>query len=122
MISVEAPKKSFRSKGYRLEREFSWNLAERFPKLDLGEAAEGEKAVLLVYITNPQRIDMARFAADLLKAAQGGYSSALVGAVGFGTSSAVTFSLMPLWMLAENLSDLSTEILERALERKRENG
>ncbi|MFD7257159.1 hypothetical protein [Streptomyces sp. NPDC059874] len=99
--------------GFRTEREFGFQLAERFPGLDLTKV-DTEGVALIVDIANPRYLNLYQLSKALLSAAKGGLKTAVIHHRARGIAEAIP--LFTLWALVDENSDLKEQLrLEAAV-------
>lgn len=99
--------------GFKLEREFGFQLEGRFPGVDLSKV-DVEGVALVVDIANPRQLNLYQLSKALLGAAKGGVKTAVIYHRSRGMAEAVP--LFNLWALVDENSDLKDQLrLEAAV-------
>ncbi|MFI5865867.1 hypothetical protein [Streptomyces sp. NPDC051546] len=89
--------------GFKAEREFGFQIADRFPQLDLTEV-DIEGAALIVHIDNPRTLNLSQLSRVLIGAARGGVKTAVIDFQ--GRNMAAALPLFNLWALVDENSEL----------------
>lgn len=89
--------------GFKAEREFGFQLASRFPGVDLSEV-DTEGAALIVHIDNPRALNVFQLSRVLIGAAKGGVRTAVVDFQGRNMTAALP--LFNFWALVDETSEL----------------
>ncbi|MFC4501734.1 MULTISPECIES: hypothetical protein [Streptomyces] len=99
--------------GFETTREFGFDLAEKFPDLDLSDV-DTDGAAVVVTVTNPRALHLHKLARFLTKAATGGVKTAVFSVPSRGLLAAVPlFNLFLMVDESAQLKDMAR--LERAL-------
>ncbi|MFJ2114159.1 hypothetical protein ACIOEX_20105 [Streptomyces sp. NPDC087850] len=104
-----------RKMGFKLSREFGWDIPERFPDLDISEV-DTDGVVLVVELGTPRSIQLGPLARHLIRAADGGIKTAVVALPHEGLVEALP--LCNVWLMVDATHELHQNIVVEASLRK----
>lgn len=95
------------SGGFHADREFGFQLSERFPDLDVSQA-DTEGVALVVRIDSPRRLSLRKLSKVLIGAASGGVKTAVI--VMPERNLAIALPLCNVWLMVDENAELRAQL------------